>query len=75
MASRSDGAHGKEGNRRLVLSQVHNVSFAFELMLDGGLQKPKARPEGKAAPGPGEAGSREGRPGPEVAGGPSEVRL
>ncbi|XP_054575596.1 beta-parvin [Eptesicus fuscus] len=25
--------------------KVHNVSFAFELMLDGGLQKPKARPE------------------------------
>jgi hypothetical protein len=26
--------------------QVHNVSFAFELMLDAGLGKPKARPEG-----------------------------
>lgn len=26
--------------------QVHNVSFAFELMQDGGLKKPKARPEG-----------------------------
>ncbi|KAM9229003.1 beta-parvin isoform 2-T2 [Dugong dugon] len=26
-------------------SQVHNVAFAFELMLDGGLKKPKARPE------------------------------
>lgn len=26
------------------------MSFAFELMLDGGLRKPKARPEGKAAP-------------------------
>ncbi|XP_061062153.1 beta-parvin isoform X2 [Eubalaena glacialis] len=26
-------------------TQVHNVSFAFELMLDGGLKKPKARPE------------------------------
>lgn len=26
--------------------QVHNVAFAFELMLDGGLKKPKARPEG-----------------------------
>uniref|UniRef100_A0A8C2ALK2 Parvin, beta n=1 Tax=Cyprinus carpio TaxID=7962 RepID=A0A8C2ALK2_CYPCA len=26
--------------------KVHNVSFAFELMQDGGLQKPKARPEG-----------------------------
>ncbi|XP_047406354.1 beta-parvin [Sciurus carolinensis] len=25
--------------------KVHNVSFAFELMLDGGLRKPKARPE------------------------------
>lgn len=25
--------------------QVHNVAFAFELMLDGGLKKPKARPE------------------------------
>ncbi|XP_016065579.1 PREDICTED: beta-parvin [Miniopterus natalensis] len=25
--------------------KVHNVSFAFELMLDGGLSKPKARPE------------------------------
>nr|KAF6496907.1 parvin beta [Rousettus aegyptiacus] len=25
--------------------RVHNVSFAFELMLDGGLKKPKARPE------------------------------
>uniref|UniRef100_A0A8C2JHQ2 Parvin, beta n=1 Tax=Cyprinus carpio TaxID=7962 RepID=A0A8C2JHQ2_CYPCA len=25
--------------------KVHNVSFAFELMQDGGLQKPKARPE------------------------------
>lgn len=27
--------------------KVHNVSFAFELMEDVGLQKPKARPEGK----------------------------
>uniref|UniRef100_A0A8D0H4P3 Parvin beta n=1 Tax=Sphenodon punctatus TaxID=8508 RepID=A0A8D0H4P3_SPHPU len=26
--------------------KVHNVSFAFELMQDGGLKKPKARPEG-----------------------------
>ena len=26
--------------------QVHNVAFAFELMLDAGLNKPKARPEG-----------------------------
>uniref|UniRef100_A0A8C5K8T5 Parvin, beta n=2 Tax=Jaculus jaculus TaxID=51337 RepID=A0A8C5K8T5_JACJA len=25
--------------------KVHNVSFAFELMLDAGLKKPKARPE------------------------------
>uniref|UniRef100_A0A8C0YM83 Parvin, beta n=1 Tax=Cyprinus carpio carpio TaxID=630221 RepID=A0A8C0YM83_CYPCA len=25
--------------------KVHNVSFAFELMQDGGLQKPKVRPE------------------------------
>uniref|UniRef100_A0A672SDJ2 Parvin, beta n=1 Tax=Sinocyclocheilus grahami TaxID=75366 RepID=A0A672SDJ2_SINGR len=25
--------------------KVHNVAFAFELMQDGGLQKPKARPE------------------------------
>uniref|UniRef100_A0A8D1TBC1 Calponin-homology (CH) domain-containing protein n=1 Tax=Sus scrofa TaxID=9823 RepID=A0A8D1TBC1_PIG len=25
--------------------KIHNVSFAFELMLDGGLKKPKARPE------------------------------
>ncbi|XP_073669402.1 beta-parvin isoform X2 [Paramisgurnus dabryanus] len=25
--------------------KVHNVTFAFELMQDGGLQKPKARPE------------------------------
>uniref|UniRef100_A0A8C5V392 Parvin beta n=1 Tax=Microcebus murinus TaxID=30608 RepID=A0A8C5V392_MICMU len=25
--------------------KVHNVSFAFDLMLDGGLKKPKARPE------------------------------
>uniref|UniRef100_A0A7N9D1J3 Parvin beta n=1 Tax=Macaca fascicularis TaxID=9541 RepID=A0A7N9D1J3_MACFA len=28
-----------------VTAGVHNVSFAFELMLDGGLKKPKARPE------------------------------
>ncbi|KTG37344.1 hypothetical protein cypCar_00029809, partial [Cyprinus carpio] len=27
--------------------KVHNVTFAFELMQDGGLQKPKARPEVK----------------------------
>ncbi|POI33336.1 hypothetical protein CIB84_002912 [Bambusicola thoracicus] len=27
--------------------KVHNVSFAFELMQDGGLKKPKARPEGE----------------------------
>lgn len=26
--------------------QVLNVSFAFELMQDGGLEKPKPRPEG-----------------------------
>ncbi|XP_034005120.1 uncharacterized protein LOC117497281 isoform X8 [Trematomus bernacchii] len=25
--------------------KVHNVAFAFELMQDGGLKKPKARPE------------------------------
>lgn len=29
-----------------LFSQVHNVAFAFELMQDGGLKKPKARPEG-----------------------------
>ncbi|XP_008071447.2 beta-parvin-like isoform X2 [Carlito syrichta] len=28
-----------------ISQKVHNVSFAFELMLDGGLKKPKARPE------------------------------
>lgn len=27
-------------------SKVHNVAFAFELMQEGGLKKPKARPEG-----------------------------
>jgi parvin len=27
--------------------KVHNVSFAFDLMQDVGLAKPKARPEGK----------------------------
>ena len=27
--------------------KVHNVAFAFELMQDIGLPKPKARPEGK----------------------------
>lgn len=27
--------------------KVHNVHFAFELMQDVGLDKPKARPEGK----------------------------
>lgn len=32
------------------LWQVHNVAFAFELMLDGGLKKPKARPEGNTPP-------------------------
>lgn len=26
--------------------KVHNVAFAFELMMDAGLPKPKARPEG-----------------------------
>ena len=26
--------------------QAHNVMFAFELMQDAGLAKPKARPEG-----------------------------
>lgn len=26
--------------------KVHNVTFAFELMQDSGLPKPKARPEG-----------------------------
>ncbi|NWZ96350.1 PARVB protein, partial [Nesospiza acunhae] len=30
--------------------KVHNVSFAFELMQDGGLKKPKARPEGMDVP-------------------------
>lgn len=28
--------------------KVHNVSFAFELMQDVGLAKPKARPEGNS---------------------------
>ena len=27
--------------------KIHNVAFAFELMQDVGLPKPKARPEGK----------------------------
>ena len=27
--------------------QVHNVAFSFELMQDGGLEKPKPRAEGK----------------------------
>lgn len=27
--------------------KVHNVSFAFQLMQDVGLAKPKARPQGK----------------------------
>lgn len=31
----------------IVSFQVHNVGFAFELMQDTGLPKPKARPEGK----------------------------
>lgn len=30
--------------------QVHNVSFSFELMQDGGLERPKPRPEGKGCP-------------------------
>ncbi|KAJ7398870.1 Beta-parvin [Pitangus sulphuratus] len=30
--------------------KVHNVSFAFELMQDGGLKKPKARPEVTVVP-------------------------
>lgn len=35
----------------LVFSlQVHNVNFAFELMQDAGLAKPKARPEGNDPP-------------------------
>jgi hypothetical protein len=29
-----------------LFCQVLNVSFAFELMQDGGLEKPKPRPEG-----------------------------
>lgn len=33
-------------NNSIVSPQVHNVAFAFELMQDGGLKKPKARPEG-----------------------------
>ena len=33
----------------MCVLQVHNVSFAFELMQDAGLQKPKARPEGEAS--------------------------
>lgn len=28
--------------------KVHNVAFAFELMMDAGLAKPKARPEGNS---------------------------
>ncbi len=27
--------------------KVHNVAFAFDLMQDAGLPKPKSRPEGK----------------------------
>ena len=27
--------------------KVHNIQFAFELMQDAGLPKPKARPEGR----------------------------
>lgn len=30
--------------------KVHNVAFAFELMEEVGLQKPKARPEGISEP-------------------------
>ena len=30
----------------LPLFQVHNVAFAFELMQDAGLPKPKSRAEG-----------------------------
>lgn len=49
----SGWAWGQPRPRRQLLHpwQVHNVSFAFELMLDGGLKKPKARPEGKAPTG------------------------
>lgn len=32
--------------RYFLFYKVHNVAFAFELMQDGGLKKPKARPEG-----------------------------
>lgn len=45
------------------LRQVHNVAFAFELMLDGGLKKPKARPEGNTLPEQLRA-QREGQQGP-----------
>lgn len=31
--------------------QVHNVNFSYERMMDGGLARPKARPEGKSPPG------------------------
>lgn len=31
----------------IVYFQVHNVGFAFELMQDAGLPKPKSRAEGK----------------------------
>ena len=37
-------------NQRSVLlfyTQVHNVHFAFQLMQDSGLPKPKTRPEGR----------------------------
>lgn len=30
-----------------VMYQVHNVSFSFELMQVGDLEKPKPRPEGE----------------------------
>lgn len=29
-----------------LYSQVHNVNLAYELMMDAGLPRPKARPEG-----------------------------
>lgn len=31
----------------VYFAQVVNVSFSFELMQDGGLERPKPRPEGK----------------------------
>ncbi|KAK7493144.1 hypothetical protein BaRGS_00015665, partial [Batillaria attramentaria] len=38
-------AHHTACSAKRHSGQVHNVSFAFELMQDAGLQKPKARPE------------------------------